>query len=76
MVKVYNLETDTEMIFGDNVKPEEAVKLAYAMEKSLMTAVACRGMQALEGIKVHEGKYFVTCGNWTTRKRGLTPIQK
>jgi hypothetical protein len=64
---VYNLITEEEMHFDEKVTPTQAVKMSYAMTSGLGTQAAIHGSEAID-VELLEGKHFITCGNWTTRK--------
>ena len=58
-VKVTNLKTLEEQIY--TCSPEQAVRSAYALEKGLISLLACSKLS----VDVQQGTHFVTCGDWT-----------
>lgn len=64
---VYNLLTGEEHFYDEEMTPEQAVKVSYALENGLGTQLAVEGVEALD-IEVLHGKHTVGCGDWFTRK--------
>jgi len=66
-VTVYNLATGEELVYV-NQAPRDAVRLAYAFEKGLISQLSVHGLAAIKDIPFMETKIGYYCGDWAVKK--------